>query len=120
MPIIAYHFGRVSLIAPIANILVLPLIPLTMGLGFVAIILGLINNTLGMMVGLLTWVPLKISIVVTEFLARVPFASFEIQLTHPGWIVAYYIVLTGLMVYWYGCNKTKQNKSVDSSHSCIS
>lgn len=112
MPVIAYHFGRVSLIAPIANILVLPLIPVTMGLGFAAIALGLINQVLGTMVGLLAWVPLKISIMITDFLARVPFASIDMQLTHPGWVIAYYIVLLGLMIYWYG-HKTKQNKPVD-------
>lgn len=112
MPVIAYHFGRVSLIAPIANILVLPLIPLTMGLGFAAIVLGLINKVLGMAVGLLAWVPLKASIVVTNLLARIPFASIDMQLTHPGWVIVYYIVLFGLMIYWYGY-KTKQNRSVD-------
>ena len=116
MPVIAYHFGRVSLIAPIANVLVLPLIPLTMGLGFAAIILGLINKVLGMAVGLLAWVPLQASIMVTDFLARVPFASVDMQLTHPGWVIGYYIVLLGLMIYWYGY-KTKQNKSMGLNYS---
>lgn len=40
MPIILYHFGRVSLISPLANILILPLVPLIMLLSALTLVLG--------------------------------------------------------------------------------
>lgn len=39
-PILFYHFGRVSLISPLANIAILPFVPATMYLGFLAEISG--------------------------------------------------------------------------------
>lgn len=42
LPLIAYTFGRISLIGPVANLLIMPLIPLLMLLGFVAGVIGII------------------------------------------------------------------------------
>lgn len=42
LPLVAYTFGRVSLIAPLANLIIMPLIPLLMLLGFVAGLAGMI------------------------------------------------------------------------------
>ncbi len=42
LPLVAYIFGRVSLIAPLANLIIMPLIPLLMLLGFVAGLAGMI------------------------------------------------------------------------------
>lgn len=39
-PILAYHFGRISWISPIANVFILPFMPPTMILGFLAEITG--------------------------------------------------------------------------------
>ena len=54
-PIIMYNFGKASLIAPLANILVLPFVPIAMLLGFMAGILSLINITLGWIFGWSVW-----------------------------------------------------------------
>ncbi|MBI2589766.1 ComEC/Rec2 family competence protein [Candidatus Berkelbacteria bacterium] len=40
LPIILYYFNEVSIVAPLANVLVLPFVPALMGLGFLALILG--------------------------------------------------------------------------------
>lgn len=37
-PLLLWHFARVSLVAPIVNMLVLPMIPLAMAFGFIAIV----------------------------------------------------------------------------------
>lgn len=41
VPIVLYHFGRVSLISPVANVLILPLLPATMLFAFFAEAVGL-------------------------------------------------------------------------------
>ena len=52
-PLILWQFGRVSLIGPLANLLVLPLIPFTMLLGFLVGVLGMIAPSLAY---ILAWV----------------------------------------------------------------
>jgi len=41
-PLIAWHFGRLSSLAPLTNILILPLVPLIMNLGLLALPLSLV------------------------------------------------------------------------------
>ncbi len=74
-PLIWYQFGRVSLIAPLANILVLPLIPLSMGLIFVAGIAAMIYWSLGQICGYIAWPVLEYIIKIVEYLAKVPWAA---------------------------------------------
>lgn len=98
-PIIAYDFQRTSLIAPIANLLVLPLVPITMSLGFLSLFSGAISVVLGWLTGIIVWVPLAIMIFITNILAGLPFASLEVSEIHWSWLVIYYAGLLGYMVY---------------------
>lgn len=47
LPVILKNFGRVSLICPIANVFVLPLIPISMILSFLAVVLSFVSVGLG-------------------------------------------------------------------------
>lgn len=58
LPVILYHFGRVSWISPIVNILILPVVPLVMGMTAIQILLGSISSGLGQVVAWLVYVPL--------------------------------------------------------------
>lgn len=55
LPIILYNFGNFSLLSLPANVLILPVVPLTMFFGFLAGILGLIWSRLGEITGLAAW-----------------------------------------------------------------
>ncbi len=55
LPIILWHFGQVSVIAPLANLLVLPLVTYAMGVSIIALLLSLISTTLGTLMGVLSW-----------------------------------------------------------------
>jgi competence protein ComEC len=76
-PLILYQFGKISLIAPLANILVLPFIPIAMLLGFVTGILAMIWSSLGWVVGWSVWLVLTYIIWVLEKLASLNWAYFE-------------------------------------------
>lgn len=76
-PIIMFNFGKVSIIAPLANILVLPFIPIAMLLGFVCSIFSLISANLGWIFGWSVWLVLTYIIWVLEKLAGVNWAYFE-------------------------------------------
>ncbi len=46
-PLIAYHFHQLSLVAPLANMFILPLVPFLMEIGLIALFLGIIWPPLG-------------------------------------------------------------------------
>lgn len=114
-PIIAYDFQRTSLIAPIANLLVLPLIPLTMSLGFLALSAGAISLVLGWLTGIMVWAPLAIIIFITHILSQLPFASLEVNEINWGWLVIYYIGLISWMVY-RNYVQSKKNRALAVGH----
>jgi competence protein ComEC len=99
LPLILFHFGRISLIAPIANILILPLVPLTMILGFISGVLGLVWIFLGQITSWLTWLFLTYELLVVKWLSKIPFASIEIKNVWVGLLVIYYLVLFG-WIWW--------------------
>jgi competence protein ComEC len=75
LPVIMFHFHRVSLISPLANIAVGWMVPFIMYAGIVLIIVSVSIKPLAFVVGLVIWVPLTIFIVIINWLSRVPFAS---------------------------------------------
>lgn len=77
LPIVLLRFGRLSIISVVANVFVLPLIPYTMFFGVVAIVLGSISITLGMIVAGPAWALLYISLLIVETLSTLPFAIIE-------------------------------------------
>jgi len=99
LPIIIYNFGRLSIISPLANILVLPIIPATMLLGFVSSFLGIFSNFLGTIFAWLAYLPLRYEVEIINYLAHLPLASVEIK--HFSWIAVlfWYIILGGALVY---------------------
>ena len=98
-PLILYTFGRVSLVAPIANILILPVIPLAMAFGFVAVILGLINLGAGQIFGWLVWLVLSYIIKVAEFLSKISWASLDIGRINWSVLVLFYLAI-GFFIYY--------------------
>lgn len=77
LPVILYNFRRLSLIAPLANVLIEWTIQPVMVLGFVVGIAGWIWWPLGVIPAWITWVPLTYFITVIQWLAKVPGASVQ-------------------------------------------
>ncbi len=93
LPILIYNFGILSIVAPIANIIILPIIPASMLLGFIAGLAGIIWLFLGKMVGLIAWILLKYIIVVVENLSRLSWAAATLKTSEWWWIALYYTVI---------------------------
>lgn len=72
LPLIAYEFKRISLIAFLTNILILPAIPLAMALGFLLIVFSFINPFLGSFFSALVWFVLTYVILVVRVTAQIP------------------------------------------------
>lgn len=60
LPVILKSFGRFSLVCPLANIVILPFIPIVMMLSFCALILSLLSEFTGKIVGFMNYVVLEI------------------------------------------------------------
>jgi len=95
LPIIAYHFERVSLSSMLANPLILPPQPLVMILGGIAVLVGLVLPPVGQALAYLSWPLLAYTIRMVELLARIPFGSFALGSVSLLVVIGFYIVLFG-------------------------
>ena len=103
LPLIAYYFGRVSIVSPLTNLLVLPVQPYVMIWGGVATILGLIGESLGALwlaakaIMTIPFLALYWTVAVVETLAPLPFASVNVDLGRAGlWV--FYLALGGILL----------------------
>ena len=105
-PLILFQFGRFSLIAPLANILILSAIPLTMALGFGAALLGFAWIALGQVFSWLPWIILTYMLKVTEIFSTFKIAQLEVPNFHWIFLGLMYLVL-GLFIY-FGNKRLRQ------------
>ncbi|MCX6813948.1 MAG: ComEC/Rec2 family competence protein [Candidatus Azambacteria bacterium] len=78
LPVILFGFGRFSLIAILANVLVLPVVPLTMFFGFLAGLLGFVSLKIAAIFIFPAWLLLSYQIWVVKILSLLPFASISL------------------------------------------
>lgn len=77
VPVILFVFGRFSLIAPMANLFILPAVPVATVASFCAGLASMLHPVLGQAAGIVAWIPITYIISMAEFLAGLPFASVE-------------------------------------------
>ena len=94
-PLILFHFGRLSLVAMLSNLLILPAQPAVMIWGGLATLVGMVTRPLGQGLGWVAWAFLTYTIELVQLTARVPRASVPLHLE--GWmVVAWYGLLVAL------------------------
>ncbi len=99
LPIILFNFKILSIISSLSNILVLPILPITMLLGFLAVAVSFIFQPLAILFSWLAYLPLRYEIIVINFLASLKFSAMEIGLSWQGMVV-WYIILIGVVYYF--------------------
>ncbi len=113
LPLIALHFGRISLVALPANLLVAPLFPLIFLGSLATSLAGAIGAGLGEATGwLLAWLPLSWFIAVAEGAAALPFASAQIDGFRLGHAVVLYAAIGGVAV-WLRRGGTRRRRARD-------
>jgi competence protein ComEC len=105
-PIILYNFERFSIVAPLVNVLILPVIPVAMCVGFIAVTGGLIWIGIGKVVGWAVWFLLGYVILMAEWFGSLPWASIEVPKLHWSLVVAMYV----LIGWFYYLEKIKFKK----------
>jgi competence protein ComEC len=95
LPLILYNFGNLSIIAPVANVLLVPVVPYAMLLGTIALVAALVWLPLGQWLALGAYVVLAWLTEGARLLAGVPYAAVQLP-PFPLWVLlAYYAAVIG-------------------------
>ncbi|MEO8509695.1 MAG: ComEC/Rec2 family competence protein [Chloroflexota bacterium] len=103
LPVILLNFERLSIVAPIANVIVAPLVPIVMLVGSLAMLASTLHAALPVAMDVLatvmagaTWLVLRLMILAGTAAAAVPFASLEVGA--PAWLAAGYYPALALAI----------------------
>ena len=91
-PLMIYHFKTISLVNPLANLLILPAQPGIMTWGGVATLAGMISPTLGQIPAWIAWLFLNYTIELVEFFGALPLATTTVALS-PFGLAAFYVLI---------------------------
>ena len=120
LPVILATFERVSLVAPLANVVVVPLVPLVMLASAVAAAAGIlasvvqvpvVTDAVNWFAGGSAWLGLRLMIMAGTGAAALPLAAMPVAA--PGWLaVAWY---PGLVLLWRRANRPTPDKAPGDS-----
>ncbi|MEM5775182.1 MAG: ComEC/Rec2 family competence protein, partial [Anaerolineaceae bacterium] len=96
LPLILYHFGRLSLSSIIANLFILPVQPLVMILGGLAMLAGLAWLPLGKLMGFIVWALPAYTNRMVRLLAGIPGGSVQSGAVPLALLVIFYVLLFSL------------------------
>lgn len=115
LPVVAYHFGRLSLVSPLANLLILPVQPPIMTLGGLAALAGSLPllEPLARVVAWLPWLCLAYTGAVVHALAAWPLASLDLGHLGWQWPALYYTFVAALA--WAAGSRRRQSEPGDSN-----
>ena len=91
-PLIAYYFGIISLVGPVATILAMPVLPAIIITGSLTGLLGLVAFPVAQAVGWLAWLFLSYFLIVVRVFAAIPLSAIDSRV-NVVWLWAYYAAL---------------------------
>lgn len=92
-PLLVLYFDRLSVISPISNLLVLPIMPLLMGLGIIGCFFLFLVPAIGQYIIQLCWPLLEWIVWISQKLANVPYATSTVSAS--SWIA---LAVLGIIV----------------------
>lgn len=100
LPVLLYTFGTLSLVAPLANVIVAPAVPFAMLFGGLGATAGLLSEPLGQLIALCAWPFTAWMLQSAHLLARLPAAVLYVPPFSVWWLGPWYAVL-GLWLAWW-------------------
>jgi competence protein ComEC len=100
IPLIALHFGSVSLIAPLSNLAVLWAVELAFIGGIIAVAAAMLFAPVGAAAAFIVALPARFIVHAVVRLSHVPFAS--VYTSNPavvGWLVTAYLMLAAVLIF---------------------
>lgn len=99
LPIIIYNFGNISLVSPLTNLLILPIMPIIMLFGFLSALAGTIFSSLGWLLSVPCYVLLDYAFFIINVFSK-PWAYRVVSNASWGWIAASYVFLGAVTRYF--------------------
>jgi len=104
-PVVAYYFGIISFVGPLATLLALPALPGIIITGALTGGLGLIALPLAYPIGWLAWLFLSYLLLVVNVFAALPISSSEVGSVDTTLMGGYYLAL--VVAIWFNSNRNK-------------
>ncbi len=102
IPIIMFNFWQISILAPIANMLVWWIIPFAMLFGFLAVLLYFISPILGIYFWVIDYIFLKYVILIVEFFWSLDFSILKVDFwKYSNFLeILYFLILIFLILFY--------------------
>ena len=106
LPIVLASFGRLALVAPAVNLLIVPLVAPAMAAGIVALLGGLLvslggPSAVGIVVAVPAWVALRLMIGIVDVSAAVPMASVAFDPAVGVGLGVASSIIAGIVIAWH-------------------
>jgi ComEC/Rec2-related protein len=101
LPLIAYYFGKISLIAVLPNILVVSVLPLVSYLIILAGISFYLFMPLAAALAFISQVFLDYMLWVINYFGSLKFSAVQLKIMHAYWFLPYYLVLMLALIWWW-------------------
>lgn len=92
LPLIIFYFHKLSLVAPLVNVLILPTVPFIMISGFIVGLAGFIWVGLAQILGWLSWLLIYYLLMIVEVVSNFSLAALKLNL-HWWFLIPCYFVL---------------------------
>jgi competence protein ComEC len=102
--ILIYNFGKISFISPLANILIVPTIPILTAVGLIFIGGAVIWSFLGKILLWPAYFGTAYILRIVDWFSKIPWSAKEVSNVHWAYLFGYYILLIGL-IWLYKRNK---------------
>ena len=96
LPILIYNFGYISLVAPLTNILIVPLLPFIMMVGFIFALAGIFFQPLGWILSWPAWLLLTYLTKIVDGFNQIPLSSVTLEISWI-WLLFFYLILSGIL-----------------------
>ncbi len=100
LPLLLYMMGDFSLVAIPVNLLVLVFVPITMLMGFLTGLIGMISTTLAIPFGYISYALLNYELKIVEIFSNLPFSSVHIS-HFPAWLMVLVYLTYFILLFWY-------------------
>ncbi len=93
LPVLVFHFGQLSFISPLANLLIVPFLPLIMISGIILSFGGLIWLSLAEIIVWPVWFLLSYLVKVIDYLSEIPLVVYQFEDISWFILLVYYLIL---------------------------
>lgn len=98
IPILSFNFERFSIIAPLANVFILPFVPLLMALGIILALLGLISDYLAKLFALIPWLLAEYFFRAFKLFGELAISQIAYKINSPLLLIGYYFLGFELLI----------------------